>query len=541
MTKEDSSNVSGLWWRKALGFCVGFGGSAAVTVALAMDAGVMPRGLGWIFFFIACGMGMAKLFARPRQTVNPVLIPMSKHWWLLDQWLRLALVACCIWIGAAFTLQDKYDRDLRWIFVPPCALLMLYFAFKQLINPQKLTPPTDESIKPYQPSEKDIDGTGIDQPKGTDCALNPTVKAKLQVRDKSPDPVMKNVSLAMQPHRISGSDLDVNSGDSKSPLKIKWALIISCFCAAGLAVVSFLGPAVGRGSTAEPPRGVEVSQQQTRVASTAHTLLPTLSVAAMRAHLRRDASAASPSIGILNRGMTFVPAAEDAGFVKLVQPGGREGWVARNVLVAESSALRLQQYTPSQYLNTPGKSGSFDLFASSIDPHSMLRQQLFEQVLNTSPDVVATIAEIEALKLFSPEVDADGALWFALEAKWRLENDTASKALIAVRAAVEANPADVPNLIAWGMTAIGEGEYNVLEKLVRVLPLLAPRSTNTWLIVGLLAAVKGDERLSAGALDFALAQSRNINATRSHFASIATKSTNYLVERELRAAIRRSL
>lgn len=637
--------------RKFIGFVVGCGGSLALVAFLMMSANAVPRGAGWIFFFIGCGMLGAKLFARPRETVEPVLKPISKGWWLLDQRLRLVLVACCIWTVAALAVQDSYDRNMSWVLVPPAAFLVLYFAQVWLVSP-KATASRDSAVEPsprlpviQAPSKipanagtinslgaKEVtDATLLPDSfivaqyrtnaalHGGDCAptsktsdarvveiyhtvvdafngvamersapLNPSslnfIAWKfMQVEEmlgqemlashlayesrkyreeglrpeyqnelrfsayKAPErerevvgPPSANVERALNSSAgarswTNSSTSDVVGGGGLSG----WGkgMMLFVLVIGAVVAIGFWGQ---RSSGQSGETGKAAMENESLAKPVARQPQPhSLTIAAVKANLRKDASAKSASIQVMKRGDSFEPLAELNGFVKLALPDGRTGWIAKSLLVSNASSMRLAGFKASQYASSPERSRALASFRDTLRPYAGLLRQMMSEVASDSKLSSETIAKISLLKPVAPAPDIDAAVWFALEAKWQSDNGAPSEALAAARAAVAANPADVDSLVALGLAAIKIDDNASLEDVVSMLPVLAPEATNTWVLVGAWAAAKGEGALSAGALSVALEQSRNLKVTQAFLLNMAAKVNNQLVAAAFKDAGRR--
>ncbi len=289
---------------------------------------------------------------------------------------------------------------------------------------------------------------------------------------------------------------------------------------------------VGRTSSALPARVAALAQQQKST--------PRFAIASIKANVRRGSSTKSPVLAMLDRGTSVEPIAEAAGFVKIILSDGQDGWVAKSVLVDGRSAVKLMNQTAEQYALSPERAGAFTSLVASLRANGTLQKRMLDQIAIASPDENTTVAEFASTKPAWPNGDPDGSLWFGLEAKWAADNGSPSAALIAANAAVAANPVDADGLVALGFAAINAGEYGQLSNVAFVLPMLAPQSANTWLIVAVSAAARGEARLADGAIDLALQRSRNTKVTRAFIANMASNVTNGLVTAALLAALEKN-
>ncbi|WP_185245149.1 hypothetical protein [Citrifermentans bremense] len=131
--------------RKVVGFLVGFVGSFVLIVVVVSAISVKPMGPGWLFLMVGAGVWCSRLFARPKEVVaasiekvsestsRPRMV-VSRVWWSLDPKLRLALVASTVWIVAAYSIQDDYERNVKVVLLPALAVIAFYFGHRFLVQ-----------------------------------------------------------------------------------------------------------------------------------------------------------------------------------------------------------------------------------------------------------------------------------------------------------------------------------------------------------------------------------------------------------------------
>lgn len=127
--------------RKLLGFIAGFVGTLILLAFVFSGMGLAPRGPFWLFICIAGGWLGARLFSSPRETVDAATDvvaqtaqPVVTRWWKLDERLRLVLITSVIWIVASFVMQDRWEREMKIVLIPPLALILLHFAERKLVR-----------------------------------------------------------------------------------------------------------------------------------------------------------------------------------------------------------------------------------------------------------------------------------------------------------------------------------------------------------------------------------------------------------------------
>ena len=104
-------------------------------------------------------------------------------------------------------------------------------------------------------------------------------------------------------------------------------------------------------------------------------------------------------------------------------------------------------------------------------------------------------------------------------------------------AAIYADPLKVDYHTALGFSAIALGQRELLEVQAAILPALAPGATNTWIVVGINAALTGKTDLAQGALLAALDRSRNRATTVRVLRGMAARSEDGAVVAAVNAAL----
>jgi hypothetical protein len=135
--------------RKFLGFIAGFVATLLIIAFVFSAMGLSPRGPFWVFICIAGGWVGSKFVSNPRGAVEAATDvvtekaqPAIKRWWALDERLRLVLVASAIWMVASFVMQDRWEREMGIVLIPPLALIALHIAERKLVRKK---PETDSS------------------------------------------------------------------------------------------------------------------------------------------------------------------------------------------------------------------------------------------------------------------------------------------------------------------------------------------------------------------------------------------------------------
>ncbi|MGJ7508666.1 hypothetical protein [Variovorax sp. GT1P44] len=132
------------------------------------------------------------------------------------------------------------------------------------------------------------------------------------------------------------------------------------------------------------------------------------------------------------------------------------------------------------------------------------------------------------------------ATWYSLESRASASAGQWAQSQAAAKAAVYADVADADNLAALGLASIRINDYASIETLPALLLLQAPKSTNTWIVMGAWAAAQGRDDVASGSLDLAFKWSQNTRVTRAFMDKLAEQVRNPVVALALRDALRRN-
>lgn len=270
-----------------------------------------------------------------------------------------------------------------------------------------------------------------------------------------------------------------------------------------------------------------------RISAPALTL-PTLAVAAINAHVRKEPSAKSKAIALLSRETAIEPIEIVNGFVKFRLSSGGEGWISRDVVIARTNAIRLSGLSAVDYASARAPLRGVERLFAALEPYRELQVQALFQLATESAQLDATLDELaNRVRIALDDVDADAVSWYSLEAKYYVDRDRRAEGLQSARAAVLADPANVDGHVALAYAALRAGEFGIADGVATVLPSLAPNSTNTWVIVGVSAASNDNSVLASNAFALALRKSRNTKVTVQVLANLAAQTADAKVSRAI--------
>nr|WP_301334656.1 DnaJ domain-containing protein [Variovorax dokdonensis] len=252
-------------------------------------------------------------------------------------------------------------------------------------------------------------------------------------------------------------------------------------------------------------------------------------VAAMKANVRSAPGAKNPVVTVLSRGDVLLRSDLGSmnGFVQIEMADGRSGWIAEELLIHADAASHLALSPPPIYL------GSSPVAASVISRNDV---SAFLQAFAVQTELLSTANGIsERLKEIAPLVatasvqrDIDAYRWWSMQARWLADSGEPPQAVLrAASAAVRADPLNVDGLVALGLAMVRNGEKDyALDSTVRVLTVLAPETTNTWVIFAAWAAQRQQTKLATAALDLARRYSRNAKVTEAFIERFGEESNN---------------
>lgn len=124
-----------MWLRKIIGFVIGFLAAFSLLAVFSSGTGFVPRGAGWIFLMIGCGIIAAKIACNPnfygqlvKTTAQIKTEGVRNYWWGIQSKTRILLLANGAWILLSYFIQDSYERNLRIVFLPAIVVVGLYLA-----------------------------------------------------------------------------------------------------------------------------------------------------------------------------------------------------------------------------------------------------------------------------------------------------------------------------------------------------------------------------------------------------------------------------
>lgn len=257
------------------------------------------------------------------------------------------------------------------------------------------------------------------------------------------------------------------------------------------------------------------------------TFDPTHAIAAINANVRSDPSTKAKVIRVVSRGENVQAIEETDSFLRVRLGDGTNGWIAKELAIPVAEVERLRGLSAQQYLEQRASEGRIEALFRQRDPQMNAFLIALYQIANRSPNTLATLTDLENAKAYTLVPDEAAAVWYGLSAKAAASIGNYEEASWNSRAAIEADPANPDYHIALALTSYEAGEYAVTMASAKIVPFLAPRTTNAWIVLGLAEALDEKEGLGStatGAFVLAIRLSRNPAFTRKYLAELGVKT-----------------
>ena len=264
-------------------------------------------------------------------------------------------------------------------------------------------------------------------------------------------------------------------------------------------------------------------------------------IATTAANIRELPNTRSKILLSLKKGERIELIASTDEFFNVRLSDGRHGYINNNLAILENDYTRLASSTPNEYIETSENQVRVKNFFQAITEIEGKINEALQRVTERDSRIYETINDIELITKPDLNVDESAGVLFSNTAKISSENKNHKEADLNILAAVIANPLNPNYCVAWGMTNYSLNNSKPVKTASYALIFLAPRTTNTWMIVGLAEAMRQDtienNELAKGAFIFALKVSKNKNTTRKFFQDLIANSSNPRLQRIISEAM----
>ncbi len=259
------------------------------------------------------------------------------------------------------------------------------------------------------------------------------------------------------------------------------------------------------------------------------TFVTTHAVAAIKANIRRESSSQAAIIKTIERGEILSLVSSTDTFLKVLLSNGVEGFIAQELVIPIADFKRLSQLTAKEYIEQRIAEGQLEKFLSQSSLQKSAFVAAIYGISNRSRQIRKYLEAIESSKKYDINLDIPAAKWFSSAAKFSISSGFNEDLILNSRAAVQADPTNGELHVAYALAAFQEGNMDIVKSVGRIVPLLAPMTTNAWLVFGLAEALDSNDRASGdttatGAFILAIKLSRNAANTRKYLLDIEKKT-----------------
>jgi curved DNA-binding protein CbpA len=270
---------------------------------------------------------------------------------------------------------------------------------------------------------------------------------------------------------------------------------------------------------------------------------PDLGILAINANLRADATAKSKIIRVLPRGTFALKIGAQNGFTNIQMEDRAKGWVADELLMPKSDLDRLANITVENYIQSNGGSERPNQMWVLAKP--ILANHLFsilEEAQNKKNEALKQLQNMPAIDSTQhPKSDVAAGQWFAEAALAEKAKSNLTATIQNYAAATVAAPSE-PSYYTGLALATYEADNSVTNDQAAFTSLaLAPKATNSWLVLGLTLANRSKKteelRAATGAFMLAIHFSRNAGFTKKYILDLTEKTNNIKIAQALREAV----
>ncbi|MFZ3139122.1 SH3 domain-containing protein [Polaromonas sp.] len=308
-----------------------------------------------------------------------------------------------------------------------------------------------------------------------------------------------------------------------------WATILGAIVIFGAALNSF---------RQVDPRQSAASAAAPSLKSAARKMLV---VASMAANIRAKPTVQSKLLHSLKKGDRIEFVGVSGTFTQVNLADGTLAYVASELVIPESDFLRLESMSPAKYIDLRRSERRIESLFEQIEPLKDSILEILFQVSNRNAQIDEKLHMIEAIRGVVIEADGPAGIWFSLAARAAANGAQFDDASLNARAAVEADPMNADYQVAFALSNYSLGRVEPVRFASHALIAIAPRATNTWMLLGLSEAMDESETkldsLATGSFILAIKLSRNSEATRKYFKDLIAKSKNPRVQQLLRDAM----
>lgn len=257
-----------------------------------------------------------------------------------------------------------------------------------------------------------------------------------------------------------------------------------------------------------------------------NAVITTYSVAALNANLRAEPTAQSRVKTTLKRGDPFALISTRDNFFEIQLPSGEFGFIAQELVLPSKDLTRLLKLPAREYVEGRLAEKRIDKLVLQTEKQKTAFVAVLFGLTNRSSSIDKYLKELQIAKAFSIEADGPASTWFALNASATMKAADYESSYWEARAAIEADPVNAEHHVAFALANYQLGNYESVKAIGRILPRLAPTSTNAWMLFALANSFdsESNDELTKAAFVLAIKLSRNAGNTKKYFQDFAAKT-----------------
>jgi type IV secretion system protein VirD4 len=314
---------------------------------------------------------------------------------------------------------------------------------------------------------------------------------------------------------------------------------------APIAVKRAAAPALGRTDLSSPIPGyvspdpgsanARGAKAATTGAAAAAKQTTSLTVAAVGANLRAQPEAGAP-VSVVSRG-DFLQVVQSSGDFHAVRTeSGQEGWIADRLVFPSEHYQRLKNVSAGDYIqaNRPR-------LLSAIDQLGSMGNDLEAATRSIATDPIGALrgfADFDAKSRVKIAEDQAAARWFGRLAEYEQKSGRLDHARQLSLAAWHADPLDVEHMHRFLLLNYELGDMERIKVLAIGSVMIAPRSTNSWMLMGMSDALQGRDASAVGSFKLAIHVSQKEHNTRRYLQNLADSTGEAQIATAIRQALR---
>jgi cytochrome c-type biogenesis protein CcmH/NrfG len=264
-------------------------------------------------------------------------------------------------------------------------------------------------------------------------------------------------------------------------------------------------------------------------------------VGPVEATLRATRSGAGAALATLPAGTRLEwlsdPDFPRPGPIQVRAPSGQVGWIDARSLTTLAGFERLQPLTPDDYVQTRRLETRVKQVIDQLEPLQPRLAALQREILAGAPSVADSMAAIDQQRNIKVETDPTAVRWYGGLALAREKAGDDAGVIAPAQAALAADPSAAAGYLRLAFAQYRLGRLDEIRWMADVVPLLAPRNPDSWVLVGLIEGRDGHRDAAVAALSHGLQLGGNTPAIRRRYERLVDQTRDDRVGAALLAAL----